>query len=160
VGREIERKFLVRDLSAIAGHCGIEIRQGYLSVDPERTVRVRIAGGRASVTIKGRSSASGASRAEYEYEIPPAEAAELLERLAIQPVIEKARYRLKVAGRTWEVDVFAGANEGLAVAEVELPSEDEVVAVPAWAGEEVTGDPRYYNASLAIRPYRDWPRNE
>jgi adenylate cyclase len=157
VGREIERKFLVRDLSALSGRTGIEIRQGYLSVDPERTVRVRMAGPRAFVTIKGLTSKSGVSRAEYEYEIPPAEAAELLERLALRPLIEKTRYRLTVAGRTWEVDVFAGANEGLAVAEVELPSEDEVLDLPDWAGDEVTGDARYYNASLVGRPYRDWP---
>jgi adenylate cyclase len=160
VAREIERKFLVRDASAIAGHSGIEIRQGYLSVEPERTVRVRLAGPRAFVTIKGLTSESGASRAEYEYEIPPAEAVELLERLAIQPVIEKTRYRLTVDGRTWEVDVFKGRNEGLAVAEVELASEDEVVVAPDWAGDEITGDPRYYNASLVRRPYRDWPRRK
>jgi adenylate cyclase len=156
LGVEIERKFLVRDRSVVVGLAGTEMRQGYLSVDPGRTVRVRIAGRRAYVTIKGAPSDSGASRAEYEYEIPVLDAAELLDRMALRPLIEKVRYRLPVGRLTWEIDVFAGDNEGLVVAEVELPSEAMGVILPDWIGEEVTGDARYYNASLVGHPYREW----
>lgn len=156
MGVEIERKFLVRDGSVVANLPGTAMRQGYLSVDPERTVRVRVTGRRAFVTIKGAPSDSGASRAEYEYEIPVPEADELLDRLALRPLIEKTRYRMAAGRLVWEIDVFSGDNEGLVVAEVELPSEATAVALPDWIGEEVTGDPRYYNASLVSRPYRDW----
>jgi CYTH domain-containing protein len=158
MGVEIERKFLVADRSIVANLTGIAIRQGYLSVDPERTVRVRVSGVRAFVTIKGASSRSGASRAEYEYEIPLPEAEELLDELALAPLIEKTRYRVAAGRLIWEIDVFAGENEGLVVAEVELPSEATAVILPDWIGEEVTGDPRYYNASLVSHPYRDWDR--
>ena len=155
---EIERKFLVRDLSVISGLAGTRMRQGYLSVDPERTVRVRLAGPRAYVTMKGAPSDSGASRAEYEYEVPAGDAEELLDRLALRPLIEKTRYRVSVGRLVWEIDVFTGENEGLVVAEVELPSEVTAVVLPDWVGEEVTGDDRYYNASLVSYPYRDWHR--
>jgi CYTH domain-containing protein len=121
MGIEIERKFLVRDLSAVSGLTGIRMRQGYLSVDPERTVRVRLAGPRAYL-------------------------------------IEKTRYRVSVGRLVWEIDVFSGENEGLVVAEVELPSEVTAVVLPDWVGEEVTGDDRYYNASLVSHPYREWGR--
>jgi CYTH domain-containing protein len=156
MGLEIERKFLVRDMSIVAGVPGVAYRQGYLSTEPERAVRVRRAGRSAFVTIKGLSGPSGASRAEFEYPIPPEDADAMLDKLALRPLIEKTRYRVEAGGRTWEIDVFAGANEGLVVAEVELPSEGAQVTIPAWAGEEVTGDPRYYNASLVAHPYRDW----
>jgi len=155
---EIERKFLVRDLSVISGLAGTRMRQGYLSVDPERTVRVRLAGPRAYVTMKGAPSDSGASRAEYEYEVPAGDAEELLDRLALRPLIEKTRYRVSAGRLVWEIDVFTGENEGLVMAEVELPSEATAVALPDWVGEEVTGDDRYYNASLVSYPYRDWHR--
>jgi adenylate cyclase len=158
MGIEIERKFLVRDLSAVSGLTGIRMRQGYLSVDPERTVRVRLAGPRAYVTIKGAPSESGASRAEYEYEVPSGDADELLDRLALRPLIVKTRYRVSVGRLVWEIDVFSGENEGLVVAEVELPSEVTAVVLPDWVGEEVTGDDRYYNASLVSHPYREWGR--
>jgi adenylate cyclase len=158
MGIEIERKFLVRDLSAVSGLTGIRMRQGYLSVDPERTVRVRLAGPRAYMAIKGAPSSSGASRAEYEYEVPACDAEELLDRLALRPLIEKTRYRVCVGRLVWEIDVFTGENEGLIVAEVELPSEVTAVVLPDWVGEEVTGDDRYYNASLVSHPYRDWDR--
>jgi adenylate cyclase len=158
MGIEIERKFLVRDLSAVSGLTGTRMRQGYLSVDPERTVRVRLAGPRAYVTIKGAPSDSGASRAEYEYEVPAGDAEELLDRLALRPLIEKTRYRVSAGKLVWEIDVFTGENEGLVVAEVELPSEVTAVVLPDWVGEEVTGDDRYYNASLVSHPYRDWDR--
>ena len=156
MGIEIERKFLVRDLSVVANLAGTAMRQGYLSVDPARTVRVRVAGLRAFVTIKGAGSESGASRAEYEYEIPAPDAEELLDRLALRPLIEKTRYRVAAGDLVWEIDVFRGDNDGLVVAEVELPSEATEVALPEWIGTEVTGDQRYYNASLVSRPYRDW----
>jgi CYTH domain-containing protein len=153
MGVEIERKFLVPDLGFLDGVVGVPYRQGYLSADPDRTVRIRRAGEHALVTIKGRSH--GASRAEFEYEIPVADADEMLA-LCVPPLIEKVRHRVEHAGRTFDVDVFAGANEGLVVAEVELPSEDAVVALPPWIGDEVTGDPRYFNANLVANPYRDW----
>jgi CYTH domain-containing protein len=158
MGIEIERKFLVKDRSIVASMAGTSMRQGYLSVDPERTVRVRIAGVRAFVTIKGAPSDSGASRSEYEYAIPVPEADELLDRLALRPLIEKTRYRVTVGGLVWEVDVFGGDNDGLVVAEVELPSEAAALTLPDWIGDEVTGDPRYYNASLVRHPYRDWDK--
>jgi adenylate cyclase len=156
VGVEIERKFLVSDPAVVAGIAGIRICQGYLSLDPERTVRVRLAGTRAFITIKGLSSASGTTRAEYEYEIPVNEAEELLEAMILGPVIEKTRYRRTVGRLVWEVDVFVGENEGLVIAEVELPSEGAALILPDWIGEEVTGDPRYYNASLVMHPYSEW----
>ena len=153
MGVEIERKFLVREMGFLADVAGIPYRQGYLSTDPDRTVRIRRAGSHAFVTIKGRSH--GAMRAEFEYEIPLDDAEALLA-MCIPPVIEKVRYRVEHAGRTWEVDIFAGVNDGLVVAEIELPSEDAVVDLPSWVGDEVTGDPRYFNANLITRPYRDW----
>jgi adenylate cyclase len=156
VSFEIERKFLVRDQSVVEGIVGTPMIQGYLSLDPERTIRVRLAGTRALLTIKGVSSASGTTRAEYDYDIPVAEAEELLESMTLRPLIRKTRYRRPVGRLVWEVDVFEGENEGLIIAEVELPSEGAALILPDWIGEEVTGDPRYYNASLVPHPYRDW----
>lgn len=117
-------------------------------------MRVRASENRAWLTVKGRTL--GATRVEFEYEIPLDDANEILDRLAKRPLIEKTRYRVDVSGLTWEVDVFEGDNEGLVVAEVELRSEDEEVVKPAWCGEEVTGDPRYYNASLVAHPFKTW----
>ena len=159
MGIEIERKFLVRDVTVLLGAAGTTMRQGYLSTDPDRTVRVRLAGTRGFITIKGAASADGKSRAEYEFEIPAADAGELLDRLALRPLIEKTRYRISHDGATWEVDVFSGANEGLVVAEIEVPSAATPVALPPWVGGEVTGDARYYNASLVGRPYSEWPEH-
>ncbi len=158
MGREIERKFLVRDLAVLRGLSGTVYRQGYLSTAPERTVRVRRTGERAFLTIKGPNR--GALRAEYEYEIPRDDADELLDRLALRPLVEKTRYRVAAGELTWELDVFAGENEGLVVAEVELPFEGCPVALPWWVGEEVTDDPRYLNANLVAHPYRTWHRDE
>jgi adenylate cyclase len=149
MGTEIERKFLVTDPSVVDGRVGTVIRQGYLSRVKERTVRVRRMGDRAFVTIKGANV--GARRGEWEYEIPAADADELL-LLCEAPVLDKTRYVIDVAGRAWEVDVFAGANAGLVMAEVELDDEAAVVELPAWAGREVTDDPRYYNANLSKTP--------
>jgi adenylate cyclase len=153
MGTEIERKFLVRDPSVVAGSVGTRFRQGYLSRDPERTVRIRHAGDRAWLTIKGRSR--GASRDEFEYEIPPRDADQLLA-LCRDPLIEKTRHLVDLDGATWEVDVFEGDNAGLVIAEIELAAADAPVTVPDWAGLEVTADPRYYNANLAARPFNTW----
>jgi len=154
MGVEIERKFLlVGDAWRTLGE-PVLLRQGYLSSDPDRTVRVRIEGDSGTLTIKGRSQ--GATRAEWEYPVPLAEAAELLERLCERPLIEKYRRRIAFAGHTWEVDEFLGANAGLAFAEIELASEDEPFDKPDWIGEEVTHDRRYFNSSLIKLPYSAW----
>ncbi len=154
MGIEIERKFLVRDLSVLAGHAGVRLSQGYLSFDPDRTVRVRVAENAAWLTIKSRGK--GISRAEFEYEIPVEEARQLME-FCTGSVVDKTRHKITHAGHLWEVDVFHGDNDGLVVAEVELDSEEEEVELPPWIGAEVSDDPRYFNAKLAREPYRDWP---
>ena len=153
---EIERRFLVRDVAVLQGAAGVPYRQGYLSLDPERIVRVRQAAGRGYLTVKGRSE--GAARAEFEYEIPAADA-EALFALCRQPLIEKTRYTVLHAGLTWEIDVFAGANDGLVLGEVELPAADTPIVLPVWAGEEVTLDARYQNASLVEHPFGAWGRS-
>ena len=156
---EIERKFLVAgDAWRAAAGPGIAYRQGYLSAgaDAGCTVRVRIGGERAYLTVKG--PATGPARDEYEYPIPVADAAEILERLCAGGTVEKVRHRVPFAGRTWEVDVFTGENAPLVVAEVEIESTDAAVALPPWVGAEVTDDPRYTNAALARLPYSRWGR--
>jgi CYTH domain-containing protein len=154
VKREIERKFLVRSSRWREGARGVNCRQGYLSTDVDRTVRVRVIGDRAFLTVKGRSA--GCVRAEYEYPIPVEDATYLLENLCLLPLVEKVRFSVEFSGRTWVVDVFSGENEGLVLAEVELEDLDETVEMPEWAGEEVTGDPRFANASLVACPYVKW----
>lgn len=148
MGQEIERKFLVvsDDWRASATSSAL-LRQGYLSSNAKATVRVRSEDDRSAVvTLKG--AVSGLSRAEYEYEIPVADARELLE-MAKPHVIEKRRYVVPFGGLTWEVDVFEGRHAGLVIAEVELEREDQHVEQPGWLGREVTDDERYYNASLS-----------
>lgn len=154
MGQEIERKFLVRSMGWKVGAVGIPYRQGYLCRQEARTVRVRIAGDEAYLTIKGQ--ALGIARLEYEYPIPLAEASELLDRLCLKPLIEKTRYRIEYRGRVWEVDEFSGENQGLVVAEVELESPDQPLELPDWVGEEVTHDPRYLNANLVEYPFSRW----
>lgn len=155
MGTEIERKFLIGDDSwQAAADAGKVIRQGYLTTDPDRTVRVRRKGERGFLTIKGRST--GASRAEFEWEIPVDEADAMLDTLAMRPLIEKTRYTIQHAGHEWELDVFVGDNAGLVLAEVELESEDEAVTIPSWAATEVTDDTRYYNAALVKAPFTTW----
>jgi adenylate cyclase len=149
---EIERKFLVLPAWQPRDQ-GTYFKQGYLSSVKERVVRVRIAGDKAKLTIKGVTK--GVSRAEYEYEIPVADARELLD-LCEQPLIEKRRHLEEVGGKTFEIDVFAGANQGLIVAELELASEDEAFARPPWLGDEVSGDERYYNNNLIAKPFTTW----
>ena len=154
MAQEIERKFLVK-----AGwqpqEQGEKIAQGYLSTVLERTVRVRIKGNKGYLTIKGKNK--GISRAEFEYEIPLSDAEALLS-IAEPPVLTKTRYREKHGGDIWEIDVFAGENEGLIVAEIELAAEDSKFFRPEWLGEEVSDDVRYYNANLIKSPYKLWKK--
>jgi adenylate cyclase len=154
VGVEIERKFLVAGEAWRSLGTPVLLRQGYLNADPARTVRVRIEGQAAALTIKSRNI--GATRGEWEYPIPVDEAAELLDRLCERPLIEKYRRRIEHQGHTWEVDEFLGENAGLVVAEIELGATDETFTLPDWAGKEVTGDARYYNSSLIRLPYLQW----
>ncbi|UCE76983.1 MAG: CYTH domain-containing protein [Gammaproteobacteria bacterium] len=152
---EIERKFLVRDDSwRTQADSGVFYSQGYLSTDPQRCVRVRIAGERAWLNIK--SAVSSLRRLEYEYEIPLSDARELLHSACPEPPVEKTRYHVEYHGHVWEVDVFEGANAGLVVAELELADEHEAFPRPAWLGDEVSDDPRYYNMNLAQVPYTQW----
>lgn len=151
---EIERKFLVRDTSwKDQVRRSIVIKQGYLSTDPDRTVRIRIKGERGVLTVKGRSQ--GVSRAEFEYEIPRADAEAML-LLCDDVPIEKIRHEILVGGKLWELDVFEGQNQGLVLAEIELVVEHEAFEVPAWAGQEVSGDVRYFNSFLSKTPFATW----
>lgn len=154
MGIEIERKFLLNGTAWKKLAEGTPYRQGYLNSTKERTVRVRTIGDKGFLTIKGISI--GATRSEYEYEIPHADAAALLDDLCEKPIIEKNRYKIPHAGFTWEVDEFFGENDGLVVAEIELESEEQSFDKPDWVGEEVTGDPRYFNSSLITQPYSQW----
>lgn len=152
MGIEIERKFLVTGSDWRQG-AGTVFSQGYLNRDKQRTVRVRIAGAQGFLTIKGANQ--GATRAEFEYGIPLADAEQLLA-LCEGPIIQKVRRVLVHAGSTWEVDEFEGLNAGLVVAEIELASEDQVFERPAWLGREVTDDARYFNSNLATTPFSAW----
>ena len=154
MGVEIERKFLVVDERWRTLGVGVSLRQGYLSSHPERVVRVRIEGDLAMLTIKGRSV--GASRGEWEYPIPLADAEQFLASLCEQPLIEKKRYRIQHEDMLWEVDEFFGANAGLVVAEIELEAEDQPFSRPDWLGAEVTDDARYFNANLIGHPFIEW----
>jgi adenylate cyclase len=152
---EIERKFLVsgNGWREAAGD-GKRLRQGYLSLDPARTVRVRVADDRGFLTVKGETK--GISRQEFEFAIPVEEAEGMLDTLCLQPLIEKVRHRIEAAGKTWEVDEFFGENRGLVLAEVELDRETELIEIPFWVGQEVSGDPRFFNASLVQFPFSRW----
>jgi len=136
MAREIEHKYLVRNGSWRRAVQGTPYRQGYLSLDPERSVRVRLGGGKAFLTVKGKSE--GPARDEFEYPIPVADAEHMLEALCIQPLIEKTRYTIAHGTLKWEVDEFAGENEGLTIAEVEIEHEGQEIAKPGWVGEDVT----------------------
>ena len=149
---EIERKFLVQG-TQWRNDSGVRFTQGYLNRDKERTVRVRIAGGKAFLTVK--SVTQGATRAEFEYGIPVADAEQLLQ-LCDGPIIQKDRYVVVHEGSKWEVDEFFGDNAGLVLAEIELTSESQSFSRPPWLGVEVTHDRRYYNSSLAGHPYVEW----
>jgi len=155
MAQEIERKFLVKGDFKPEAVKQTRIIQGYLSSVPERTVRVRVKGEKGFLTIKGIGNESGASRYEWETEIPVKEAEELLA-ICEPGVIDKIRYIVKSGDHSFEVDEFFGDNQGLIVAEVELNSEDEAFNKPAWLGEEVTGYTKYYNSMLMKNPYKDW----
>ena len=154
MAKEIERKFLVIGEAWRALAAGTAYRQGYLSTVKERTVRVRTIDASGFLTIKGISV--GATRVEYEYEIPAADANEMLDDLCEKPIIEKNRYKIPFAGMTWEVDEFFGVNNGLIVAEIELTDEAQAFEKPDWIGDEVTGDPRYFNSNLIAKPFTTW----
>ena len=151
---EIERKFLVGNADWREGALGVRMAQGYLSLDPDRTVRVRAAGKNAWLTIKGRNS--GITRAEFEFEIPSEQARSLL-KLCLPTIIDKTRYRIFHRGYVWEVDVFHGENEGLILAEVELSNESDSPELAPWELTEVSSDPRYFNSYLASHPFKSWP---
>ena len=153
---EIERKFLVKN-NAFADKAFRQRRivQGYICSDAERSVRVRICEDEAFLTIKSATNERGWSRYEFEQPAPMNDAEELI-RLCLPGLIEKVRYYVEFDGHTWEVDVFHGENEGLIVAEIELVSEEETFTLPDWVGQEVSGDPKYYNSMLAKHPYTKW----
>ena len=153
---EIERKFLVKsdDYRAEASS-QTHIVQGFLSVDPERTVRIRLQDRKGMLTIKGKSNASGTTREEWEYEIDHDECVELMQ-LSIHDPIDKIRYKVDFGKYVFEVDEFGGSNQGLILAELELDNEDENFPKPSWLGMEVTGDPKYYNSRLSEKPFKKW----
>lgn len=155
MGLEIERKFLVNHVkwAATEKPKAEFYRQGYLLTDPNKTIRVRATDTKGFMTIKGKSE--GATRAEFEYEIPKEEAIQLLDMFAVSD-LTKYRYKTVFAEKLWEVDVFFGENEGLIVAEIELSSEDEIFDLPDWAMEEVTGEKKYYNSNLSTLPFKKW----
>ena len=154
MAQEIERKFLITGEAWRELANGTTYRQGYLSTVKERTVRVRTIDDKGFLTIKGITV--GATRAEYEYEIPASDANEMLDDLCEQPIIEKNRYKVPLSGLIWEIDEFDGVNAGLIVAEVELESENQEFTKPEWIGEEVSNDPRYFNSNLIANPYTTW----
>lgn len=155
MAKEIERKFLL-DLAQwqqVPKPAGEHFRQGYLVTDPQKTIRVRLTNTTGYLTIKGIST--GATRLEYEYEIPLSEAKELLDNFAVSE-LSKIRYKITHENKLWEVDEFLGTNTGLFVAEIELQSEDETFALPAWVTKEVTGEEKYYNSNLTTHPFTKW----
>lgn len=157
MGREIERKFLVKGDYKAHAREAFRITQAYICAAGGRTVRVRLKGDKGYITVKGPSEAGGIARFEWEREIGPEDVKELL-RVALPGVIDKTRYLVPAGDgiHTFEVDEFHGDNAGLTVAEVELSSPDEPFPRPSWLGGEVTGDPRFYNSSLARNPYKNW----
>jgi len=154
MAKEIERKFLVKNLNfKELGICH-EIEQGYICTEKERVVRVRRYDNKAFLTIK--SASVGFARDEFEYEIPLKDAQKMLETICILPTIKKCRYIVPFEGKTWEVDVFEGANSGLIIAEIELENEKETFTIPDFIGQEVTNDVRYYNSYINLHPYSSW----
>ncbi|HAA24558.1 MAG TPA: adenylate cyclase [Ruminiclostridium sp.] len=153
MAKEIERRFLVKNMSFKEKSTGVLYRQGYLSTDPKTAIRVRTIGNRAFLSIK--SVYDGISRLEYEYEIPYEDANEILH-LCKKPIIRKYRYTIDYKGYTWEIDEFLDDNEGLVIAEIELQNEEEQFPKPGFIGEEITHDYRYLNVNLVNRPYKTW----
>jgi adenylate cyclase len=154
MGKEIERKFLVKDDSFKKLANGDKYRQGYLNSMKERVVRVRTINDKGFLTVKGITT--GATRAEYEYPIPVKDADAMLDDLCEKPLIEKNRYKIGFEGFIWEVDEFFGENQGLICAEIELEQEDQLFEKPEWISDEVTGDPKYFNSNLIQNPYSNW----
>ncbi len=157
MGIEIERRFLVIDDSWRHGVTGTKYRQGYLYFQDYGVLRLRIAGDQAFLTVKMLQD--NLSALEYEYEIPFRDAKEMMTKLCDRPPVEKIRYRIPHEKMIWEVDVFLGDNEGLIIAEVELTHTEQVIALPPWAGKEITDDRKYLNASLYKNPYKNWHIN-
>jgi adenylate cyclase len=155
MGVEIERKFLIdkEKWQQLAKPGGVYFKQGYIVSDAQQTIRIRIAGDNAFLTIKGATT--GISRKEYEYTIPVKDAQEMLDSFA-GSIVEKTRCYITFAGKVWEADEFLGDNQGLLVAEIELEHEAEEFEIPEWVMEEVTGDGRYYNSNLSIHPFTKW----
>lgn len=151
---ETERKFLVKGEEWRSLSTGTVYRQGYIATKKGTTVRVRLVGNQGYLTIKGITQ--GISRAEYEYPIPAEDAQEMLNTLCEPPLIEKTRYKIVIAGLIWEIDEFAGENQGLIMAEVELTDANQVIELPDWIGKEVSDDLRYYNVNLVQHPYSQW----
>ncbi|MBV4360592.1 CYTH domain-containing protein [Pinibacter aurantiacus] len=152
---EIERKYLVdhKKWNALDKPEGKFYRQGYLSTDENKTIRIRVTDAEAYLTIKGKST--GATRQEFEYEIPLTEAEQMLNSLS-ESELSKTRYRIHYKEKLWEVDVFHDANDGLIVAEIELKSEDEQFELPDWVLQEVTDEAKYYNSNLTLNPFKNW----
>lgn len=157
MGQEIERKFLVKGSFEQYAYKKSRIVQGYICADKERAVRIRICGDEGFLTIKSATNERGWSRYEFETKVSLEDAEELI-KLCIPSCIDKIRHWIKVGDHIWEVDVFYGDNEGLVVAEIELKSEEESFELPIWAGLEVSGDAKYYNAVLAKKPYKSWKK--
>jgi len=151
---EIERKFLVLNEDYKEKAEVVSIQQGFLCADSTGVVRIRIEGMKATITIKGQTT--GLERTEFEYEIPLNDAEFLLENNCIRPTIKKKRYKTVYEGFLWEIDKFMDENEGLVIAEIELPETHTTFKIPEWVGEEVTNNPKYYNASLATKPFKSW----
>ncbi|RKZ33903.1 MAG: adenylate cyclase [Gammaproteobacteria bacterium] len=159
MGTEIERKFLVTsDDWRAEARAGAFYRQGYLSSVESCSIRVRVSDKRAFLNIK--SATLSVTRTEYEYPLPLEDAREILDHLCAGPLIEKTRYFVPHGGFEWEVDVFEGDNQGLVVAEIELESADQAFDKPAWVGNEVSEDARYYNVCLTKHPFKDWPGDD
>lgn len=166
---EIERKFLVdsakwqeildnKNLYKSLVQNKKEILQGYISLDKERTGRIRLTDDSGFIAVKGKTI--GAKRLEFEYPIPTIEAKEILYKICERPLIEKTRYYLKQDKMIWTIDDFFGQNSGLMIAEIELPTEDTLFALPEWIGEEVTDDPRYFNSNLVKNPFSTWKNSK
>lgn len=153
MGIEIERKFLVKNEAWRSLGKGVSLTQGYLAGSNQATVRVRIAGNIAYLTVKGK--VKNLTRQEFEYEIPVVDAQAIL-KLCHPRIVEKTRYKIRLQDLIWEVDEFAGANQGLVMAEVELEAADQLVSLPEWIAQEVSEDPRYFNSYLASHPYSTW----
>ncbi len=156
MAKEIERKYLIKNNNWKSQiHTSHTIKQGYLNLEPSRTVRVRIIGPKALLTIKGKSIKI--TRLEFEYEIPMDDALQLLQ-LCEKPLLEKIRHEIHLNNLIWEVDEFEGDNEGLIIAEVELKDENQTIDLPDWIATEVSHDPRYYNSNLIKTPYKNWKK--